>query len=43
MDNESTVVEDKPVEGAVVEGATLGNPEGAVVADEQKPLVTTAL
>ena len=35
MDNESTVVEEKPVE--VVEGATLGNPEGTVT-EEQKPV-----
>ena len=35
MDNESTVVEEKPVEA--VEGATLGNPEGTVT-EEQKPV-----
>ena len=36
--NESTVVEEKPVDETNVDGATLGNPEGTVVADDQKPV-----
>jgi hypothetical protein len=36
MGNESTVVEEKPVE-VVVDNATLGNVDGAVVADVQNP------